>query len=180
MVVVAAGNAGSAFIAASGVSEAFVGLEQSITDPGNADLAITVGSTHAEAPHTYGVSHFSSRGPTIDGRDKPDLVAPGERIVSCASSPWIASPPDDENVVFADAAFVPKNGAVYYREETGTSMAAPHVSGAAALILSARREFIGNPRELKARLMAAATDLGRRRDYQGAGLLDVFRTLQSL
>ena len=36
-------------------------------------------------PHTYGVSYFSSKGPTGDGRIKPDLVAPGERITSCAA-----------------------------------------------------------------------------------------------
>ena len=47
--------------------------------------AITVGSTHRDCPHTYGVSYFSSKGPTGDGRIKPDLVAPGERIVSCAA-----------------------------------------------------------------------------------------------
>ena len=52
----------------------------SITDPGNAERVITVGSTHRYAPSTYGVSYFSSRGPTGDGRFKPDLVAPGERI----------------------------------------------------------------------------------------------------
>ena len=54
----------------------------SITDPGNADGVITVGSTHRHQPHTYGVSYFSSRGPTGDGRVKPDLVAPGEKITA--------------------------------------------------------------------------------------------------
>jgi hypothetical protein len=49
----------------------------SITDPGNAESIITVGATHRMAPHNYGVSYFSSRGPTGDGRIKPDLVAPG-------------------------------------------------------------------------------------------------------
>jgi len=42
--------------------------------------AIAVGSVHKANPHTYGVSFFSSRGPTADGRRKPDLVAPGERV----------------------------------------------------------------------------------------------------
>src|SRR5690606_18998299 len=53
-----------------------------ITDPGNADSVITVGSTHRLEPHRYGVSYFSSRGHTGDGRMKPDLVAPGEKINS--------------------------------------------------------------------------------------------------
>ena len=61
------------------------GMDLTINDPGNAELAITVGSTHRDMPHTYGVSYFSSKGPTGDGRLKPDLVAPGEKIVSCAS-----------------------------------------------------------------------------------------------
>src|SRR5437764_10148674 len=85
-VVVAAGNGGySSFIAASGQAQSRYN-ELSITDPGNAELAITVGSTHREMPHIYGVSYFSSRGPTGDGRAKPDLLAPGERILSCQSS----------------------------------------------------------------------------------------------
>ena len=61
------------------------GMEVSIHDPGNAELVITVGSTDREMPHMYGVSYFSSKGPTLDGRLKPDLVAPGEWIVSCAA-----------------------------------------------------------------------------------------------
>ena len=59
-------------------------MDVTINDPGNADLAITVGSTHRDMPHVYGVSYFSSKGPTGDGRLKPDLVAPGEKIISCA------------------------------------------------------------------------------------------------
>ena len=56
----------------------------SITDPGNAEAVITVGSTHRIEPHNYGVSYFSSRGPTGDGRNKPDILAPGEKIVAPA------------------------------------------------------------------------------------------------
>ena len=48
-------------------------------------------STHRESPHTYGVSFFSSKGPTGDGRLKPDLVAPGERITSCAAGKKLES-----------------------------------------------------------------------------------------
>src|SRR5260370_23619431 len=83
VVVVAAGNTGYGAVN-NAVSNA--GLTVTINDPGNADLAITVGSTHRDMPHIYGVSYFSSKGPTGDGRLKPDIVAPGERIISCASS----------------------------------------------------------------------------------------------
>jgi len=127
----------------------------SITDPGNADGVITVGSTHRLMPHNYGVSYFSSRGPTGDGRTKPDLVAPGERIDSCSL-----------------------NG--YYETMDGTSMAAPHVSGAAALIIGRHRELMGQPRRVKEILCRSATDLGREPRFQGAGLVDVLRGLQSV
>jgi hypothetical protein len=127
----------------------------SITDPGNADGVITVGSTHRMMPHNYGVSYFSSRGPTGDGRTKPDLVAPGERIESCAL-----------------------NG--YVETMDGTSMAAPHVSGAAALLMSRHRELIGQPRRIKDILCRTATDLGREPRFQGAGVVDVLRAIQSV
>ena len=43
------------------------GMDLSINDPGNAELAITVGSTHRDMPHTYGVSYFSSKGRPATG-----------------------------------------------------------------------------------------------------------------
>ncbi len=127
----------------------------SITDPGNAQSVITVGATHRMEPHTYGVSYFSSRGPTGDGRMKPDLVAPGEKIRSTA--------PGDKDMVL-----------------DGTSMAAPHVSGAIALLMSRHTEFIGDPAAVKRILCESATDLGREKYFQGAGLLDILRALQSV
>lgn len=152
-VVAAAGNQGyHGFSTAQGQYDGYATL--SITDPGNADAVITVGSTHKREPHSYGVSYFSSRGPTGDGRQKPDIVAPGERIRSTL--------PDGE-----------------YGPLDGTSQAAPHVSAAAALLMARFPELIGQPRRIKQILCDSATDLGRQKDFQGHGLLDILRALQS-
>jgi hypothetical protein len=133
----------------------------SITDPGNAESVITAGATHHSEPHTYGVSYFSSRGPTGDGRIKPDLVAPGEKILA----PVAQRPGED----FYEVDF-----------KDGTSMAAPHVSGAAALLLARHGELVGEPARVKKILCSTATDLGRERYFQGAGMLDILRALQSV
>jgi subtilisin family serine protease len=126
---------------------------------------MTVGSTSCD-PHLTGVSYFSSKGPTGDGRMKPDLVAPGERVISAAAGSLLQR-----------AADVP--GATYV-ENSGTSMAAPHVSGAAAGFLSVHREFIGRPDDVKQVLTSSATDLGRARNFQGAGAIDAMRAIQSI
>jgi subtilisin family serine protease len=155
VVVAAAGNQGyRKYTSTEGVvTEAYSSI--SITDPGNAEQVITVGATHRYRPHMYGVSYFSSRGPTGDGRIKPDLVAPGEKITA---------PLPDETFGLKD----------------GTSMAAPHVSGAAAMLMARHNELVGRPGRIKQILCSTATDLGRERYFQGAGMLDVLRALQSV
>ncbi|GLE03378.1 hypothetical protein PINS_up012280 [Pythium insidiosum] len=82
--------------------------------PGDYPSVIGVGST----TNVDGISWFSSRGPTVFGRMKPDISAPGSRIRSA------------------------HNGSdVEYVTMSGTSMATPHVSGAIALILSQNPEM---------------------------------------
>ncbi len=152
VVVTAAGNAGfqgGDFATGYGYNTV------SITDPGNAEAVITVGSTHRSHPHRHGVSYFSSRGPTADGRHKPDLLAPGEDI----DGP------------------VPGGG---LQAMHGTSQAAAHVSGAAAILMARYRELRGRPERVKEILCSTATDLGREGWFQGSGLLDVLRAMQSI
>lgn len=155
VVVAAAGNRGyqSYNLADGQAFETYA--PSSITDPGNAEAVITVGATHRSSPHSYGVSFFSSRGPTGDGRAKPDLVAPGEKI-------WSMVPGRTEDAL------------------SGTSMAAPHVSGAAAMLMARNPEFVGQAAHIKRILCSTCTDLGRERSFQGAGMLDVLRAMQSV
>jgi subtilisin family serine protease len=160
IVVLAAGNEGYLELQQG---DEVIGLntDLSIGDPANLDEAIAVGSIHKSKPHLYGISYFSSRGPTADGRCKPDLVAPGERIVSCRAG---ANPKK-------------MTRANLYVAMSGTSMAAPHVSGVVACFLSARREFIGYPERVKDILLGACTDLKRDRMHQGAGMPNLVKML---
>jgi subtilisin family serine protease len=172
VVVAAAGNTGFGTVAAS-VRVTKVGLSNTINDPGNAELAITVGATHRDAPYTYGVSYFSSKGPTGDGRSKPDLVAPGERVTSCGAGKRLKR-------AIESAGLATNDSNAYYMEDSGTSMAAPHVSGAIAAFLSIRREFIGKPLDVKRIFLATASPLGRERYFEGHGLIDLIRAIQSI
>src|SRR5262249_12555231 len=171
VVVVAAGNTGYGTLQST-IGATSAGMALTINDPGNSELAITVGSTHRDMPHVYGVSYFSSKGPTGDGRLKPDLVAPGEKIISCATGTLKAE--GAKGLAEADLK------KVTYVETSGTSMAAPHVSGVIAGFLSVRTEFIGQAERVKQIFVSTATDLRRDRYFQGAGLVDLMRAIQSI
>ncbi|MFB6116105.1 MAG: S8 family serine peptidase [Candidatus Nanosalina sp.] len=123
----------------------------SLTAPGCAEKPITVGSSGGGE-----ISDFSSRGPTADGRVKPDLVAPGERITSLTSN---------------------REDGPKFETLSGTSMATPHVAGAAALLLS---EEDLTPEEVKNITTYTAEDLGFSENSQGAGLLDIYAAYQQV
>lgn len=112
---------------------------------GNTDAVITVGSyatrtrrmsesgnTHTVSSNEDGdISDFTSRGPTLDGRVKPDICAPGEVLVSSINTPYI--PSYGQNYVFDSTVF---GGQIYYYcLMQGTSMSSPAAAGIVALWL---------------------------------------------
>lgn len=159
IVVISCGNSGYGTATLDTGEQVPTWLSNSITDPANAKDAIAVGSVHKSEPHTYGVSYFSSKGPTGDGRHKPDIVAPGEKVISCS---------------------IHKDQGYEYEERSGTSMAAPHVSGAIAAFLSVHPEYRGDPASVKDIFLKNAIDLGRTVDFQGCGMVDLMRAIMSV
>lgn len=101
------------------------------------------------------VSSFSSRGPTLDGRIFPTVSAPGEEVVSARALEGSAS--------LAGACTAPVDAAPLYCHLSGTSMAAPHVTGSSALIHQWWKRHHGglpSPAMVKALLVNSATDIG--------------------
>lgn len=140
VVVVAAGNNGP--------------KRMTITTPGISRKVITVGCSDDDREVMVGGNRmvdYSGRGPTAACICKPDIVAPGCSVVSCASS-------QDK-----------------YTIKSGTSMSTPIVSGAIALLLEKYPEMTN--RDVKLKLMETARDIGLPRNQQGWGLLDVERLL---
>jgi len=160
VVVVSAGNHG-----ASG--------HYTITSPGISRKVITVGSLTDQGSGTYvnddKVSSFSSRGPTLyDKILKPDLVAPGNKIVApFAPNATLATllPPS--------RVFCGTNGTCSWRylQLSGSSMAAGVVSGAVARMIDKDPSL--TPDTVKARLMRSARKMGGDPTAIGAGALDV-------
>ena len=139
VVCVAAGNLGPS--------------EKTVGSPGCARQVITIGASDK----LDDVASFSSRGPTSDGRTKPDVLFPGVDIVAPrAHGTTMGFPLDD-----------------YYTTASGTSMATPHATGASALLLQTAPSL--TPSQVKELLMQTAKDLGFEANTQGAGRADVYQ-----
>lgn len=121
-----------------------------ITAPGNSRKVITVGMSEDLT------NWYSGCGPTRACICKPDLVAPGSRIISC-------------NAFYTGY----KNG---YCIKSGTSMATPMISGAVALLLE-KEPWLSNV-EVKMRLKESSVDLGMEQNRQGWGQPDIAKLLK--
>src|SRR6266567_3208420 len=128
-----------------------------ITAPGNDPYVITVGATSTHGTDNTNddtITSFSSKGPTLlDHVIKPDLVAPGNLVVSLAATGSTLDRNFSANEVDPDLYGSYSRTASYFRL-SGTSMAAPMVSGAVALMLE--RVPALTPDQVKARLMKTA------------------------
>jgi subtilisin family serine protease len=133
--------------------------ESTVDSPGSAAEALTVGAV----TKTGELAEFSSRGPrAVDAAIKPDVTAPGVGIVAARSS---------------DSGLRPIDENPQYTSLSGTSMATPHVAGAAAILTQQHPDW--TPERIKSTLMAAAQPSSAIGVYeQGAGFLDVARAIK--
>lgn len=128
-----------------------------ITSPAISPNIITVGACNdREASHSKNatVANFSSVGPTQDGFEKPDVLAPGVGINSLA------------------------NKSLEYKKLSGTSMATPVVAGCAALLYEKYPEM--TPSQIKKIIVSNAVDLGLDPNIQGSGLLSIEKIINSI
>ena len=126
--------------------------ENTVTSPGVSKKIITVGSLDTINERKREPSLYSGRGPTAACICKPEIIAPGAKVVSCTN----------------------RDG--QYSMKSGTSMATPVAAGAIALLLEKYPDL--SNRDVKLRLKERAIDLKLPKNQQGWGFLDVERLLQ--
>ncbi|MDH6217677.1 S8 family peptidase [Streptomyces pseudovenezuelae] len=146
-------SSGALFVIAAGNEGPDAGT---VGSPGSAAAALTVGAVD----RTDAMADFSSRGPTADGSLKPDLTAPGVDIVAAKAAEGTEGDPAADG----------------YVSMSGTSMATPHVAGAAAILAQRHPDWTGE--RIKAALTASAKPTaGVSAFAQGTGRTDIPRAL---
>jgi len=139
IVCVAAGNTGPG--------------SSTVGPPGCAHQVITIGASNDSDQ----IARFSSRGPTSDGRVKPDIVFPGVSITAAQAAGTQLGPVAEEGYITID----------------GTSMATPHASGVAALMLQANPKLTAA--QVKTLMMTTAVNIGAQPNEQGQGRGDAYQ-----
>ncbi|MFB9676637.1 S8 family peptidase [Streptosporangium vulgare] len=144
---------GTLFVIASGNEG-----PQTLGSPSSADHALSVGASYRDADT---VTQFSSTGPRVgDAAVKPDLIAPGAGIVAARAAGTSGGFPVDD----------------LHTEMSGTSMATPHVTGAAAIVAGRHPDWKAG--QIKAALMASTAPGDELGAYvQGSGRVDVARAV---
>ncbi|WP_407663077.1 S8 family serine peptidase [Micromonospora radicis] len=144
---------GALFVVAAGND----GGAGTVNSPASADAALAVGAVD----RTDNLADFSSRGPRAgDGGPKPDITAPGVDILAARSKGTLSEYPGGDDYVVL----------------SGTSMATPHVAGAAALLAQQHGELPAE--QLKALLMASAKPDAQQTVFEaGAGRVDLARAI---
>lgn len=155
VVVTAAGNSGPE--------------RNTINSPGISDKVITVGCSDSKGTKDVKddeIADFSSRGPTVYNKIKPDIVAPGVKVNSLKSvTSYVPSTKNKAKIT-----------ATSYIQESGTSMSTPVVSGAIALLLQKEPQL--TPDAVKRKLLKSTITLPNGNKYdQGKGLLDIKQLL---
>lgn len=149
VVIAAAGNSGP--------------KQSTIATPGISPMILTVGAVDDKRTPDYkddAIANFSSRGPANGRQIKPDLVAPGVNITAAKTDP------EYHGGLRGGTMKEP------YTQMSGTSVATPVVSGAAALLLSKNPNM--TPTEIKQSMMQNAFNMGNVNKYaQGSGILDI-------
>ncbi|WP_018681383.1 S8 family peptidase [Actinokineospora enzanensis] len=142
---------GTLFVVAAGND----GRDRTVDSPASADAALAVGSVTKDGA----VSEFSSRGPRVrDGAVKPEIAAPGSDIVAAKAKDATIGDPVDE----------------HYSRLSGTSMATPHVAGAAAIMAQQHPDWSGD--RIKAALVGSAKSVADAGVFTvGGGLVDLAR-----
>ncbi|MEU3862551.1 S8 family peptidase [Streptomyces sp. NPDC028722] len=149
-------SSGTLFVIAAGNEGPEAGT---VGTPGSAAAALTVGAVDRQDA----MARFSSRGPTADGALKPDITAPGVGIVAARAAKGNMGDPAADG----------------YVSMSGTSMATPHVAGAAAILAQEHPDWTG--RQIKAALTASAKPTSGASAYaQGTGRVDLTKAIKQL